>query len=264
MDPTPPANLPKNKNNAPAPSDRERLKEVATTDLTDSKVNEDFVDWLKNKGPTWLLVVLVVLVAIMGWERYQNWKTTKVANAFFDYEEANDPETLKLVAEDHDGVASVGSLARLRAADVYLAEALARRDATNSEEMLDDAAIETRLNDARQLYQQVYEETADNDGQHLMRLPAIFGLAAVAESKGELQAAGDYYDEAIVLAGETYPHIARFATGRKESLTTLEDVPTILKRTEVPVESPIDPLLRDLLGDDNDSAGDSDTSSRSE
>jgi hypothetical protein len=32
--------------------DRERLKQVHQTDLTESRVNEDFVDWLKTKGPT--------------------------------------------------------------------------------------------------------------------------------------------------------------------------------------------------------------------
>ena len=44
----------------PGNQDRERLKEVHATDLTESRVNEDFVDWLKTKGPTYLLAILVV------------------------------------------------------------------------------------------------------------------------------------------------------------------------------------------------------------
>ena len=35
----------------------DRLKEVQTTDLTDSRVNHDFIDWLKTKGMNWLLLI---------------------------------------------------------------------------------------------------------------------------------------------------------------------------------------------------------------
>ena len=59
--------------------DRERLKNVQTSDITDEKLNEDFVLWLKTKGPTWLLVILVAIVAylfMVNWRqreaRHQN------------------------------------------------------------------------------------------------------------------------------------------------------------------------------------------------
>jgi hypothetical protein len=37
--------------------DRDRLKEIQTADLSESNVNEDFVQWLKTKGPTYLLII---------------------------------------------------------------------------------------------------------------------------------------------------------------------------------------------------------------
>ena len=54
--------------------DRERLKDVQTSDLKDDRLNEDFVVWLKTKGPTWLLMILVAVVAylyIVNWKQGQ-------------------------------------------------------------------------------------------------------------------------------------------------------------------------------------------------
>jgi hypothetical protein len=58
-------------------SDRKRLAQMQQTDLAEGRLNEDFVQWLKTSGPNWLLGVLVVLCAFMGW----NWWTQKKANA---------------------------------------------------------------------------------------------------------------------------------------------------------------------------------------
>ena len=54
--------------------DRERLKDVQTSDLKDDRLNEDFVLWLKTKGPSWLLVFLVAIVAylfIVNWQQQE-------------------------------------------------------------------------------------------------------------------------------------------------------------------------------------------------
>ena len=46
--------------------DKKRLAQVQTQDLTESRVNDDFVFWLKKNGSNYLLVVLLVAVGIMG------------------------------------------------------------------------------------------------------------------------------------------------------------------------------------------------------
>ena len=58
--------------------DRDRLKEVHQTDLTEGKINEDFVDWLKTKGPTYLLVVLIGLAAWLFIVRFRQQKQDHV------------------------------------------------------------------------------------------------------------------------------------------------------------------------------------------
>ena len=49
----------------------DRLKEVQTTDLTDSRVNHDFIDWLKTKGMNWLLLILLVACGFLAVDWYQ-------------------------------------------------------------------------------------------------------------------------------------------------------------------------------------------------
>ena len=51
--------------------DRERLKDIQTADLSESHVNEDFVHWLKTKGPSYLLIIMIVIVAYMFVVKYK-------------------------------------------------------------------------------------------------------------------------------------------------------------------------------------------------
>jgi tetratricopeptide (TPR) repeat protein len=227
--------------------DPNRLKQVQQTDLTESRLNQEFIFWLKEKGPTWLLVVLVGLVAWIAVGRYQEYRSSKHSSAFFDLEKATDPEALESVAEDHQGVAAVSQLARLGAADRYLIEVDRRRDSTDIEETLDDAAINERLDKAEGLYRAVLDTAARDSGERLFAVQALFGLASVAEARGEFDEAADYYEQAADVAGEAYEPIAARARARKESVASLEDAPTLPAREDLPHPSPIDPLLRDLL-----------------
>ncbi len=69
--------------------DRDRLKEIQTADLSESNVNEDFVLWLKTKGPTYLLIIMVVIAAYMFFVRYQQGEQAFRAEAWIEYIEAN-------------------------------------------------------------------------------------------------------------------------------------------------------------------------------
>ena len=48
-----------------------RLKNVQQADLTESRVNDDFVHWLKTWGNNILLVVLSIAAIAMGWFWWQ-------------------------------------------------------------------------------------------------------------------------------------------------------------------------------------------------
>ncbi|MCL4209513.1 MAG: hypothetical protein HRU76_03200 [Phycisphaeraceae bacterium] len=227
--------------------DRERLKEVQQTDLTDSKVNQEFVDWLRNKGPTWLLGILVVLVAWLGYDRYQQWRQGRQSAAFFDLEYATKVESLENVAIDHAGVASVPELARLRAADTHLTAAVNARDPDDGAITLDAEGVRKHLDKAEALFRQVLESVENDPRRLLFRLQALSGLATVAESAGRFDQARQRYDEIIRLAEPVYPLMASQIKARRDSLDGLKNVADLPERSSVPRPSPIDPLLRDLL-----------------
>jgi len=229
--------------------DRDRLKQVQQTDITESRVNQEFIDWLKNRGPTYLLIILVGLVAWVGYHRWQEMQRTAKSNAYFDLEEAREPESLELVAQDHEGISSVPELARLKAADMHLFMTQTGREINAPDQTLDAAAIEEHRDEARRLYRLVYDATRNDPARRLLAIESIFGLAAVAETAGEFDRAEELYNEAIELAGDAYPRKAEQAQHRRDTLPQLRNVPEIPASDEVPRDSIIDPLLRDVIGE---------------
>ena len=51
--------------------DQDRLKDIQTADISESNVNEDFVQWMNKKGPSYLLVFMLVVVGYLFYIRYQ-------------------------------------------------------------------------------------------------------------------------------------------------------------------------------------------------
>ena len=100
--------------------DRERLKEVHQTDLTEGRINQDFVDWLKTKGMSWLLVILVALCVYAGLVRWKSHKIGYQTEAWAELTKAALPASLEEVADKYGDVGSVSQLARLRAAEQLL------------------------------------------------------------------------------------------------------------------------------------------------
>src|SRR5688500_11885434 len=100
--------------------DRNRLKEVHQSDLTEGRINEDFLDWLKTKGMTWLLVILIALCAYFGIVRWRHHRTSYQTEAWTSLAEAKLPSSLEGVAEKYDDVGAVSQLARLQAANQLL------------------------------------------------------------------------------------------------------------------------------------------------
>jgi len=54
------------------------FKEVHQSDLTEGRINQDFVDWLQTKGMSWLLVVLVGFVRVLAMIRWQHHRRVKL------------------------------------------------------------------------------------------------------------------------------------------------------------------------------------------
>jgi hypothetical protein len=209
--------------------DRERLKEVHQTDLTESKVNEDFVDWLKTKAPTWLLLFLVVICAYLGVVRFKQHRADYRTEAWAEFTAAELPGTFDDIAREYGDVGELAILARLEAADTLL------RSVQNGlvlgvnpppppgpgqtptpvapESVLTAEQRSEYLTRAEGFYDQVLT-AGDDAALTVYVVSAMAGKAAIAECRGEAGAALEWYGKAEARAEDVYPGLAETARRR--------------------------------------------------
>lgn len=218
--------------------------------LEESRINQEFVDFL-NKWSTPVLVLIVIISG--GWWAYQRYRvaqTEKVNAAFSELTALTsadnpNPESLAGLAETYAGVRSVPMLAKLRAADVYLASvqrgvALGAElgpDGTPTEEggLLTDEDRQFNLERAERLYRQVLDETRGTAGKSLLALNAAGGLAVVMESRGDLDAARAMYNDAIAIADEHgFGAISAVMSQRLEELDSIPELMALPPRADLP------------------------------
>lgn len=226
--------------------------------LEESRLNVEFIEWLR-KWSTPAIVVLALIAA--GFFLYRRVEQSRVAHESRAYVELSQvisarnpsPEALKNIAADYDNVGAVGSLARLRAADVYLrAVRLGLRVAVNTdpgpdsdlnedgtpknlEDVLTEDDRRRYLAEAEALYRHVYEHASKGQDRTLLRIDAAFGLAAVAESRGEFDLARRLYTEIQDLAkarGLTLH--ANLAATRLDTLDALASPMRLYARADLP------------------------------
>jgi len=207
--------------------DADRLQEVRTSDLNESRLNEDFVHWLRTRGVWWatgIVLAVAVYFFVVGQrqraadERSQAWRDLAVAAL---------PESLEDVARQHADTDAISSLARLRAATVMLdavrrnrpvgADLLAGLDAAAANETLSDEERSTYLERADRLFEEV---AATDDGTLATTLAvhnALMGRAAIAEALGEGEQARTLYERAAARAETDYPVLAEQARERAET-----------------------------------------------
>ncbi len=244
--------------------DRERLKNVQTSDLTDEKLNEDFVLWLKTKGPTWLLVILV---AIVGYLFMVNWKQREARQqneAWVALLDARLPTSLEDVAIQYPEIDTVAQQARLRAANMYLQSIQLGRAIGSTADAVVPLTEEDRifnLDRAHLLYEEVLAADTNEPGNTILVVSSLNGLAAVQECRGELEMARSYYEQAAVRAGERFPFLADQSAARASTVgdydrlvvipetipepppvpaTTIDTIPTIEEITN-PLNIPLPP-----------------------
>ena len=254
--------------------DRQRLKEVHQTDLTESRINEDFLDWLKSNGPTWLLVILVAMCVFIGVQRYKTYKVNHRNEAWAAFFEARLPGSYEDVANNYEDVGQLANLSRLQAAEelLRLVQAGMALDATlapddlndpendPASEPLTDELREQYLARADGLYQQVI---AADDGSMALALyvvNAYNGRAAIAESRGDAEAARDFYLKVAQRAEAAFPAQAAIARQRAEDAARYTQAVTIPAAEDMPppeldtlkknLPSPVDEDLLNLIEPD--------------
>lgn len=241
--------------------ERDRLSEVRQTDLTESRINEEFVDWLKNKGPTYLLIGLVCILAVLFFMRFRERQQQERVDAWEELRNAALPTAFEDVARQYDGIDAIASLARLRAADMHLAAVQADYPVegnitTDPDLVLPPEKREAELAAADRLYEQIVEADDGSMANTLIAVNALTGRAAVAEAKGNLGEARDFYESAAKRAEEFFPELAQRSRDRAASAGELEEVgkfPTLAEveplRSQPTIGEPvsIDPAFNPLL-----------------
>jgi hypothetical protein len=216
-------------------TDRQRLAEgVHQTDLTESRINEDFVDWLKTAGPTWLLVILITVTAYLALVRFRQHNVQKNYDAWDALTGASLPGSKEDVAEQHAGVFAVPQLALNSAGSQLLVslqsdtpiDVTAATDAAtpntpdptvrlNAEERVEYASRADRM------FAETIETDNETKGMTLHIVQAYFGRAAAAESEGRIDDARGFYEKAQARAGDQYPKLGEQAAGRMADLDQL-------------------------------------------
>lgn len=200
--------------------------------LEDSRINEEFRDFLLKWGPRVLIVVALIALAFSG-RRWINQKATErqdeafVQLALATSAETTSPDTLLSLADQYGDIAAVAHVARLTAAQAYL-EAIragvvigARPGPTGEfppEELLTGDLRDSYIAQA----QRIYERVSNSNAAAIHRIQALLGIAAIAETKGEIDNARAAYQAAADLDKATgYGLMAKVAQARIDTLDNL-------------------------------------------
>ena len=164
-----------------------RQTEIKTGEgLLESRLNQDFIDWLRKWGFWILLVLAIASLSYAGMKELDRRRVMALDDAFREYRDAQlsgSPDSLLAVASQHQGKGAVPVLATLEAADIYLKSARSGVApggiAGLDDDLLDENARTQMANRAGELYEQVYARTKNDDAQLTLAIGARWGIAAV-------------------------------------------------------------------------------------
>lgn len=240
--------------------DRREIREGAG--LEEARLNQDFIEFLRRWSTPILVVVALGAVGYAGYTRWKEHEHLKIDNAYAEYQRvagvaSPSPESLRRIADEYENIGAVSLMARLEAADVYLQSVRqgirpggqidAQGAIAKPEDALSDQDKSTYLDQAQQLYSQVIDKARRTDAQILMVIGGTYGLAAVAECRGDFDAARKHYETVEALVKDTpYKAHATVAQERIKNLDKLKQVPRLYAKSELPAEavappSPFDP-----------------------
>ncbi len=206
--------------------------------LEESRLNTEFIDSLRKWSTPVLMGVAIIAVAYFAWGKYNEHRANKLDTAFQELNDesvSGNPEALIQVAQTHSGQRSVGHLARLEAADRLLGAGVTGlrpgffvnpQDGTIDEGgSLSDEERADMLVRAEDLYERVVADTRSGGRTFYFTIAGLHGLAAVAESAGEIDRARQYYDEIIEIANaNNLPGEAARTEGIAATLEGLADI----------------------------------------
>lgn len=219
--------------------------------LEDSRINQEFLDFLNKWSSPVLIVLAVAALVWAGMQQLEKRRNAKVDQAFAELEAATSgnnpsPTSLTTIAKEYSGVRGVPELAKLRAVDIYLRAFTiglepgaqidpATRTVSNPDDILDEERRERYLSLAETTANEVLAASENKPGKALYALQALARLAAVMEGKKDFDGARSYYDRLKTMSErEQYASIAAFADARIAKLDELQSFEPLPTRDQVP------------------------------
>ena len=171
--------------------DSKERHELKENELAEFFTN--FSQWWSRHGNTTMIAVVVVAAVYLGYSFYINSTQRSHDDAWYDLATSTSPAAFSEVGQAHN-ITAVRAMAWLRAADLYLQEGWQ----PNTSDTPDPLAADPQqiLDQAEAMYQRVLDD-ADRD---VFRLNAHMGMAGVAESRQNWEAAQGHYEQVIALS----------------------------------------------------------------
>lgn len=235
--------------------------------LEESRVNREFVDWLSRWSTPILLVFLVLAATYVIYQRVQQGRVETVNRAFMELELATatqnpNPRVLEDIARTYRNIRAVPHIANLLAADEYLRAArlnvapgtqISPDGTVEEEDVLNEEQRQRYLAEAERLYSHVLGTTQNERHKGIHAISAAYGLAAISETRGDLEAARGHYQRVIEIAERTgFRHQVAIARHRLENVDRLAELPRLYASAELPqlpgMDEPGEPTGMEIPG----------------
>ena len=232
--------------------------------LQESRLNTEFIDMMRKWGPHLVTGLAVIAGLYFAYNKWEAWRSDQKDGAFVQLNEAaksGSPSGLEAVGRDHAGSA-VALEATSYAADLHMGaartgipvgEKLADIDtsklADSTKQFLTDDEKKKELGAAEGLYQSVVASANSTTGQQLLAIGSLNGLASIAEDRGELNKAKEFYQQAAAKAASLkLAPLETLIKKRLEALDSLKDAPKLFAAADLPGANDAKPLITPMGG----------------
>ena len=225
--------------------------------LTEGRLNTEFIEMMKKWGPHLVTALAVLVLAYFGYHKWEEFTAKKNDSAFVELSAAAtsaSPTNLESVARDYSGT-TVALEANLYAADLHMnaartgvpigakfnAQAPLGQPQVDTNKLADEKPFLTadeqkkELAEAERLYQNVVTQSNQTEGQSLLAIGALSGLASISEDRAELDKAKSFYQQAIAKANaHKMEKLEAMIKKRMDSVDSLKDAPKLYAMADLP------------------------------
>lgn len=243
--------------------------------LDESRINQDFLDFLSKWSTPVLWLLVLVGGAWWGLRFLKERRIERVNQAFAQLTEATSggnpsPATLRTIATEFGGVESVSELALLSTADIYLRSAIAGVEPgseidpatgrpVSEDDVLDESRAKSYLSQAADMARQVIDSVGNDQAKQLIAMEGWMRLAAAQEGLGSLdEARSSYTNASAAAAAGGYPALAKMAEQRAEAVGSIDTTAVLPSRdalVPLPGEEPAPAAVTDPPADTGDASG---------